>query len=443
MLVCGPSVFSLYAQTQVRMPAAPKALAQGGSISGGVAPGATAPLNAPSIGAPVLDPYATNPFSASSPPTVTPGAPSLPTSPSFGPTQPYSSSTPTPTWPSWTGPSGATPGSGFPSTGYPSTYSQQPAVLFPNGLNPTLGLSPSFETGWEWPEPEAGRYLRLFQDLRVRHTWLAGGDGARPAVGDQEVGVNQSEIGTTISFPNFLWSQRPLHVSPVFGIDLWDGPLATRGTFPTDDVTPPLNGGFGLPSRVYGTYVSFAWQPQFTPQFFGELEASAGVFSDFDGFTSDSIRVQGTGLGALTVTPTLTFKAGATYFDRVDVKLLPAGGIVWTPNPQTRWDIYFPRPKLARYLTTVGNTDVWFYLNGEYGGGSWTIGNEAVDRRMDMNDIRAGGGFEWTHQFGLQGFAEAAYVFDRELVFAIGGPGGGPLRYPLKDTVMVRGGFVY
>lgn len=292
---------------------------------------------------------------------------------------------------------------------------------------------PDLAPGWQWPQPVEGPYMRLFQNLRVKHTWLMGDQGAT------ELGVDETEIGTTVNFPRFLWSNFPLHVSPVFAMDWWDGPEVIPGTFPTDDITLPLDGGYGLPSRVYAASLSFAWQPQITPQLVADLETSVGVYTDFEGITADSVRVQGTALGVLTLTPTTTLKLGVTYLDRVDVKLLPAGGVVWTPNPQTRWDIYFPRPKLARYLTTIGYTDIWFYLNGEYGGGSWTIGGEAIDRRVDMNDIRVGGGLEWTHQTGLYGFVEAAYVFDRQLVFAT----GGPFEYDLQDTVMVRGGFVY
>jgi hypothetical protein len=246
------------------------------------------------------------------------------------------------------------------------------------------------------------------------------------------MGVDETEVATTINFPNFFWSGQPLHVSPVYTMSWWDGPetsFAGPDPFPTE-----------LPPRVYGTYVDFAWQPIITPQLSADLNVSVGVFSDFEGFTSDSVRIQGTGLGVLALTPTTTLMAGATYLDRVDIKLLPAGGILYVPNPQTRWELLFPRPKVARYLTTVGNTDVWMYLNAEYGGGSWTIRREgADDRRMDMNDIRVGGGFEWSHQFGLRSFLEAGYVFDRELVFA----SGIPERHKLKDTIMVRGGLVY
>ncbi len=426
------------AQAPIRFPTAPQTQPQGNSIGGGLAPSSTAPgFGSATIGAPTFDPYATGPNAASSPPTLFGGSPTNPAPrPTFGTpasqpgafgssaVAPYSSANPTPNWPTWTDPSVASPGSAFPNTGYPPAYQQQPSVLFPNGMAP--GCSPN----WQWPQPQEGRYLRLFQDLRVRHTWLMGGEGRR------EMGVDETEIGTTVNFPNFLWSSQPLQVSPVFAVNWWDGPETVRGEFPTDSPAP---GPFGTPPQVYAASLGFGWQPHIAPQFWLDLETSIGVYTDFEGFTADSVRIQGTGLGVLTLTPTITLKLGATYLDRVDIKLLPAGGVVWTPNPQTRWDIYFPRPKLARYLTTIGNTDIWFYLNGEYGGGSWTIGEAAVDRRMDMNDIRVGGGLEWTHQFGLQGFVETAYVFDRELVFAH----NELANRELTDTLMVRGGLAY
>lgn len=457
----GPGAGFAPAQTRVRLQNQPSTLQPGATIRGAAttnlqpqpplpATGSgTVPApatNSYGLGAPTFDPYAGN--AAASPPTlfggatgVPGGAPAgaptaVPTSPGYGaPLTPYNSSAATPTWPAWTNPNGTAPpavypnsglgstpypGATYPNTGYPGTYSSQPSVLFPNGM------FPDWNPNFGWAQPQEGRYLRLFQDIRLKHTWLMGGEGPRA------MGTNDTEVGTTLNFPNFFWSGQPLQVSPVFIMHWWDGPET--------DVTPPDTFPTELPARVYSAYLDFGWQPQITPQLAADLDVSIGVFNDFEGFTADSIRIQGTGLGVLSLTQTLTLKLGVTYLDRVDYKLLPAGGILWTPNPQTRWDIYFPRPKLARYLTTVGNTDVWFYLNGEIGGGSWTVRRAGVDdRRVDMNDIRVGGGFEWTHQYGVQSFIEAAYVFDRELVFASGTLD----RHHLKDTVMVRGGFAY
>jgi hypothetical protein len=254
--------------------------------------------------------------------------------------------------------------------------------------------------------------MRLFQDVRMRYTWLAGQNSL------DEMTTHDVELGTTVNFPNFLFSGRPLHVSPVFVFHFWDGP-----------------DGEPLPANVYSTYLEFGWQPMLTPQFGADVVASVGVFSDFGTLTSDSLRLQGTGLLVLNLTPTLTLKGGIAYLDRVDVEYLPAAGILWQPNPQTRFDIFFPKPKLSQYLGTLGNTDIWWYLTGEYGGGSWTL--ESVGT-MDINDIRVGGGLEWTCQSGLKSFVEAAYVFDREIVYKSGVP-----NQTLADTVMLRGGITY
>ena len=336
-------------------------------------------------------------------------------------------------------PSGTAPGFSSPYGGAPNIgaapgyaapgYAAQPPVLFPNGF----GGAP---WNYNWPQPEPGRYMRLFQDIRLRYTWLSG-DGSPGTMQAHDV-----ELGTTVNFPNFLFSGRPLHVSPVFTFHFWDGPDAVQ----LDPVFPDM------PSQAYSALLDFSWQPMITPQFGGDVDVSVGVFSDFNAVTTDSLRFQGTGLGVLNLTPAVTLKAGVTYLDRLDIKLLPAFGVLWQPNPQTRFDIFFPRPKLARYLGTLGNTDIWWYVTGEYGGGSWTLDTAPVvplpppggfasrsDRRVDINDIRVGGGLEWTCPSGMRAFVEAGYVFDREIVYASDLPD----RYSLDDAFMLRGGLAY
>ena len=34
------------------------------------------------------------------------------------------------------------------------------------------------------------------------------------------------------------------------------------------------------------------------------------------------------------------------------------------------FDLYFPKPKISQYWTSIGNHDLWCYLAGEYGGGN-------------------------------------------------------------------------
>jgi hypothetical protein len=365
---------------------------------------------------PTFDPYATAPNAASIPPAL-PGAPNLPGN--AGAATPYWQSPPA-TTPGFGGAQGYPPSGGLPPTAYP----QQPPVLFPGGMDmPYSG----------WPQAQPGPYLRLFQDLRFRYTWLAGESGPN------KLEINEIDLATTVNFPNFMYSGLPLQVSPGFIFDFWSGPSL-----------PPPN---ALPSRAYSAFVDFGWQPVLTPVIGADLTMGVGVFSDFKKVRSEAVRIYGTGLLVLNLTPTVTLKAGVNYLDRVDIKLLPAGGILWTPNSQTRFDIYFPRPKLAQYLTTIGNTDIWWYLNGEYGGGSWLLGSTlpgadgmigtmddvSAQINTDINDIRAGGGIEWNGHHGVRGFVEVAYVFERDVIY------NSPVvaNLSLDETIMMRGGLVY
>ncbi len=365
-----------------------------------------------SLGAPGFDPYATGPPAASVPPTL-----------SGAPTTPYGTTTP-PNWgvPSWnaaTTPATAPTFPVYPSPNTPTMSGvpgQQP-VMFPNGLA---------------MPPEASEYLRLFQDTRLRYTFLAGESA------QDKMQSNDIELATTLNLPNFLWTNRPLHVSPTFIGHYWSGPV---------NVNPALvNDGTGLPSKAYSAFLNLRWQPMITPTFGGDIDFSFGGFSDYDTFVTDSWRFYGTGVFVAALTPTMTLKGGINYLDRYSIKMLPAFGVLWTPNPKTRFDIFFPKPKLAQYLTTMGNTDVWWYLMGEYGGGSWTIERGIPgDKRVDINDIRVGGGVEWTGHRGARGFIELAYVFDREIVFATPSPLYAPPinERQLKDTLMLRAGIAF
>jgi hypothetical protein len=134
------------------------------------------------------------------------------------------------------------------------------------------------------------------------------------------------------------------------------------------------------------------------------------------------------------------------YVDRLDVKIIPAGGLLWEPNPQTRWDIFFPQPKLAQYLTTLGNNDIWWYAAAEWGGDTWTFHRDEDDDhdRFEYKDIRVLGGIEWgsqdlTQQGRRCAFIEAGWVLDRSVIYLPHAEDN----FTLRDTFVVRGGIGY
>lgn len=290
----------------------------------------------------------------------------------------------------------------------PPVAGQQPNALFPNGFG----------------DPNAGYYdpynaLRLINDVRFSHTYVAGSD--KP----NDLSINDSQISVTFTFPNFLTTQQPLFITPAFAIHCWDG---------------PQDGVHNLPGSAYSAYLDLQYitDPNFTIG--AELGGRVGVYSAFDTLTKDSVRFQGLALGVLRVTPEITAKLGVMYIDRNDIKILPAGGFVWQPNPQLRVDIFFPQPRVSQYVTTVGTYELWWYLAGEYGGGAWTVRPTPADpiQGIDINDFRASLGLEWSSPSSINGFIEVGYVFKRRIVYTA------PYEeFDLNDTWMVRAGLSF
>jgi hypothetical protein len=243
---------------------------------------------------------------------------------------------------------------------------------------------------------------RLRKDIRFESCWLA-------RTGSQPFGSDDAEASVTLAFPLFYNPQTPLLVTPGFAIHLWDGPVSTSLN---PNVSPDL------PPRAYDAYLDVAWLPQPTPWLGADLDFRIGVYSDFSQVSTRSIRFPSHGLAVLTFSECFQVKAGVFFLDRNHVKLLPAGGVVWTPNKDTRFDILFPNPKLAKHLTTTGTAEWWLYARGEYGGGAWTVKRiDGSHNSVDYNDIRVAVGVEFEQGGGLRGGFEAGIAFDREIFY--------------------------
>lgn len=291
-----------------------------------------------------------------------------------------------------------------------------PDSLYPNGMpfnQPSMSM------------PDMGEFTKLLQRIRFSQSWIGGGSDPR------DLGVYDTEVSATFDVPLFGLQEHFL-ITPGFALHLWDGPDGSTGA--------------DLPGQTYDGYLDVGWNPKFTNYFSAELGARVGAYTDFNTFTTDSIRIMGRGLGVLNLSPTLQAKLGVLYIDRNDIKLLPAGGLIWDPSEDRHWEIFFPRPKFAQRLSTVGNHNIWAYLSGEYGGGAWTIirerpNNVSFTDSFDYNDFRAMIGVEWIPiaKTGPSGFFEVGYVFKRELVYVSLMPG----TFDLPDTFMLRGGISF
>ena len=374
-------------------------------------PGPTSTLQAPTF-----DPYASGagsavPPSLLQPPTTGFGAPPTGTAAPPGYGAPYGYGQPP-----------AYPGTMQPNPGFGTST---PPVLFPQGM---------FGTTQPAAAPMAGAgALKTLQNIHFSECFLGGNSDTSDALQ-----INDLFVTTTIALPNFFWTQQPWFISPGFGLHLWSGPF---DGIPAHD----------LPPNAYSAFLDLGWQSDPNRQFGAELGGRIGVFSDFNTFDSQSVRPSGVALARFSLTPTMAVKGGVVYLNRAEIKLLPAVGVLWTPNPQTRWDIFFPQPKLSSYLTTVGRHELWWYLGAEYGGGAWTVQAGAPDftgkipsQLIDINDIRVFLGMQvgppaapGVGQLGA--FVEIGYVFDRTVYF-VATPDSS---YGVANTFMLRGGFAF
>ncbi len=402
-----------YPATQPTYTGPPTTFAPQGGVSV-PPPSGTLPYSSaePGYGANVTSPPVWDPYAAG-------GAVGSPTTTPFGAVPP--ATTPYGQPPNAYGQPPATYGQP-PTNPYPS-YPSQPSSLMPGGspLQWQPGSYAYDANGSQMP------MQRLIQNVGFEVTWLPWDIGSNDL---KKLGITTAEIWVTAAIPIFYNTETPLRVTPGFAVNWVQSP-----TPPVDSPYPYL-----LPSRLYDAYLDGAWEPRLTEWLSADLGVRVGVYSDMDRVTSESIRYMGRGLGVLSFTPTIKVALGVWYLDRLDVKLLPAGGVIYTPNPDVNYRILFPNPKLARRFTTVGTTEWWWYFGGEYGGGTWTatLPGGSPDQ-FDYNDLRAYFGLEWIGQAGFRGHVELGYVWDREVLFRRREPHS----FKPDDTIMLRGGIDY
>lgn len=302
----------------------------------------------------------------------------------------------------------------------PQYMTQPSAAPFPNSTFTTgpQASSPNGSYLFVQPNGQVAYLPRLMQNARGRYTWIQGDQ-------TNDVEWNIVEAEATFLFP-FFHSPTPILISPGGAINWANGPATV--------------GGADLPPQLYDLYLDSAWRPQITQRLAVDLGFRVGVYSDFENFDTDAVRYQGRVIGAISWTPTVEVRLGAIFLDRVDVSWLPAGGIVWTPDENKRFEILFPNPKLSWRLSQYGNADFWIFVAGEYGGDSWQITRTSgIVENVDYNDIRVTLGLEWSTPRGLKGMVEIGYVWERELVYS-DTPAD---NLSMDSTYMLRGGLQF
>jgi hypothetical protein len=184
-----------------------------------------------------------------------------------------------------------------------------------------------------------------------------------------------------------------------------------------------------MPARLYDFSLGYQVREQLGPLRF-DVASAVLAASDFHGSARKGILFPSHAVGYLNVQPEFDVVFGVDYLDRGDVKLLPVAGVVWMPNPETRLELVFPRPRAVFQLTDRYR----LYLSGELGGGTWAI--ERVTFANDLatyRDLRVCIGVEHLEEKGPRSAFEIGYLFDRHLEYT---SHLGNMR--LDDAVLIR-----
>jgi hypothetical protein len=256
------------------------------------------------------------------------------------------------------------------------------------------------------PVPEAEPWIKL-DSAQVYGAYLQ--------KSNEGLGWTDAVGKATISFPHakFIW------ISPQIGSHFIS------------------NSGFAdVPSEVYDASLEVSVGAPLGDRWTVQGAISPGVFSDFRGEGGDVFRIPARALLFYKWSEELTLGAGYLYLDRKDINGLPLVGLSYIPSDHFRAELWFPRPKFSWKYLDRGDLERWFYVVGEFGGGSWAIQRDDGARdNFAYRDYRAMAGVEQKNPEGLGWFVEGGLIFGRRYSLS-----NADVTVDLKSTMAVQAG---
>lgn len=185
-----------------------------------------------------------------------------------------------------------------------------------------------------------------------------------------------------------------------------------------------------MPPRLFDFQIGLQKRKWTSDTFGYDVAARVGVFSDFEGSAREGLRYPGHAVGYYRWTPGCDFVLGVEYLGRDDVKLLTVAGLIFTPRPDLRLELVFPRPCIEVRISPEAS----IYVAGELGGGTWAI--ERVPSAEDVatyHALQLVFGYSKRDEDGDESGIELGFVFDRSLRYR---SGVGDMS--LGDALMIR-----
>jgi hypothetical protein len=257
----------------------------------------------------------------------------------------------------------------------------------------------------------------FFQKLSLSAAWLGDGNSM------DDLGITEIETSLTVALPAPI-REWPLFIMPGYNLYLISDP----------------GGGRDMPPQLHTVYVDFTWAPLFFENHRLLLTVAPSLYSDFQGNSSDGFRLTGKAIYVWDYVPDKVQVAfGVLYLNRDDIRLLPAGGVIWKPTPDYNFELIFPKPKLGMRVNVGNGYEDWIFLTAEFGGNTWAITRESGDPdKLTWADYRLMFGYERKLDGGAGYRLEGGYVFGRSVEYASGIGDFDP-----RDTFIIRGGITF
>ena len=219
------------------------------------------------------------------------------------------------------------------------------------------------------------------------------------------------EANVELRYTTPLPWQHIFSFAPQFGYRGWDGPG-----------TPP-----GSPNALPGSAYRIGADMRLTSPQMGPYTVELGfnpfLATDFEqSESSDAWGFDFHGAIFIRTSPRYLLVRGAAFWDRVDDRIIPYAGIVFTPHQYLEIRAVFPRPEISMFMGAPWGVPQWLYIAGEYHVETYEISNAVVREQLELEDWRLLGGIR-SEQGGVSSFLEAGWVFGRDVDYINATPG--------------------
>lgn len=189
-----------------------------------------------------------------------------------------------------------------------------------------------------------------------------------------------------------------------------------------------------MPAQLYDLFFRWGHKGQITDDLGYDVSFTLGFYTDFEGSARKGLRWPSTAVLEYRTDESLKWLLGVDILNRDDYFCLPVFGTVWTPRPDVRVDLVFPKPRVSYRTSRLG----WVFVGGEMWGGMWAIERQAgASDVVTYRDLRAVIGLESTTENQIVWFTDLGVAFNRHLEFRSGTGDYQPLAtFLLQGTVI-------